>query len=350
MKRLVSAKLSWRTGTAIVIANMIGAGVFTSLGFQLEDISNTWTILFAWFLGGVIALAGAFAYAEVGTSINESGGEYTFLSKIFHPVVGYLSGWISLSVGFAAPVALAAIAFSKYSGIVIFDYYVTSIVIILLISLIHCINSTTSAYFQNVSTLLKVGLIILIIICGIYIPPNISEQGFANYTSNSSILSIPYAIALIYVSYSYTGWNASAYIIQEFKNVKRDVPRSLILGTIVVIILYVLLQYVFLKHASISELKGNVEVGAIAIKNMLGPTYGKLINSGIALFLVSSISAMIWVGPRVSNKMGQDHKLWSFLYSGDKIPVNAIFFQASLSILLILTGTFEQILIYCGIL
>ena len=351
MKRLISAKLGWKTGTAIVIANMIGAGVFTSLGYQLEDIQNNWTIIIVWGLGGLIALSGAFSYAEVGTSIKESGGEYIFLSKIFNPLIGYLSGWISLTVGFAAPIALSAIAFSKYSGIDFLDHKLLSIIVILIISFIHSINSKTSVYFQNLSTFLKVGLIIVLILCGLFIDSSVTHgQHFSLDHLGSEVLSIPFAIALIYVSYSYTGWNAASYIIQEFQNIKRDIPRALILGTAAVTIMYVLLQYIFLKHASHEELQGNVEVGAIALRNMFGVKFGAWVNRGIALFLVSSISAMVWVGPRVGKKMGEKYKIWKFLDSGDKIPVNAILFQSALSIFMIISGTFEQILIYCGVL
>jgi len=351
MKRLISAKLGWKTGTAIVIANMIGAGVFTSLGYQLQDLQNNWTIILVWALGGLIALSGAFSYAEVGTSIKESGGEYIFLSKIFNPLIGYLSGWISLTVGFAAPIALSAIAFSKYSGIEFLDEKVLSILVILFISIIHSINSRTSVYFQNLSTFLKVGLIVILILCGLFIDSSIvQQQNFSFNQVRIEVLSIPFAVALIYVSYSYTGWNAASYIIQEFQNIKRDIPRALIIGTAAVTILYVLLQYIFLKHASHEELQGNVEVGAIAMRNMFGIKFGAWVNRSIALFLVSSISAMVWVGPRVGQKMGEKYKLWEFLDSGNKIPVNAILFQSALSIFMIISGTFEQILIYCGVL
>ncbi len=351
MKLSPKYKITWYTGVAIVIANMIGTGVFTSLGFQIPEIQNTYTIIFLWVLGGIFALAGAFSYAEVGTFINESGGEYVFLSKIIHPFVGYLSGWISISVGFAAPVALASIAISEYVPINGFKITYLSIAIILIISLVHSFNLKISALFQNISTSIKIIFIILFVVSGFLITST-GENAISFTTSFSQeIWSAAFAISLIYVTYSYSGWNAAAYIVEEFKSPIKDLPKALITGTIVVTILYTLLQIVFLRHAPYDELVNQIEVGSIAANHMFTPRIAGLFSGMISLLLISSISAMIWVGPRVVAKMAEDYRIWSFLkLSPSGIPVKAIWFQAIVSLVLILSGTFEQILIYCGIL
>ena len=345
-------KIGWKTGLAIVVANMIGTGVFTSLGFQLEEVQSSWSIVLIWIIGGLTALAGAFCYAEIGTSIKESGGEYIYLSKMVSPLVGYLSGWISISVGFAAPIALAAIASVQFLDWEFpFSASWMAIGFIAAISLFHSFHLRMSAYVQNALTLVKILVFLAFIACGIYMPGY--EGNALDWSLNTDeILSPGFAVALVFVSYSYTGWNAAAYISEEFKNPRKNLPRALIGGALLVLILYTLLQIVFLKHASVSQLIGQVDVGAVASLHIFGEPVGHLFNTIIALFLLSSISAMVWIGPRVVAKMGDRYEAWSYLMKPNRggVPVRAIWFQFAISAILILTGTFEQILIYCGVL
>lgn len=345
-------KIGFSAATSIVIANMIGAGIFTSLGFQLEWIQNTWSIIILWVIGGIMALCGAFSYAELGTALRRSGGEYHFISETFSPILGYLSGWTSMTVGFAAPVALSAIACSSYTqNIHNVDVVLISIILVILISSIHLIDLDKSARFQLLTTGLKIILILIFIMVGI----THNQSANATLLDNSwteELMSPGFAIALIYVSFSYSGWNASAYIVEEIDNPKKTLPASLITGTLLVVLLYILLNIVFLQNASLSELTGKIEIGQITSKNIFGEVGGRIMSSAIALMLISGISAMIWTGPRVIQRMAEDYNLWTFLAKArqEKIPVKAILFQGLISIALILTGTFEQILIYCGFL
>ena len=350
-KSFHSYKITTLTGLALVVANMIGTGVFTSLGFQLEDLKNPTTIIILWSLGGLIALSGAFSYAELGAHIQKSGGEYAFLSKLFHPLIGYLSGWISITVGFAAPIALSAIAFVAYFPFFNLNPKWTSIVVIGFITLIHTRSLNLSSKFQNISTLLKVALLVAIIMIGLFLYPNSSEVPSLRAVEFSEIISPAFAIALIYVSYSYSGWNAAAYIIEEFKNPKKSLPIALIGGAILVTVLYTMLQYVFLKHVPIDELRGKIDIGIIAMNRMLGENYGRFFGLAISLLLVSGISAMVWVGSRVTSSIAKDHDFWKYFRAQKNfIPKKALWFQFVISALLIITGTFEQILIYCGVL
>ena len=339
-------KITWITATALVIANMIGTGVFTSLGFQVVDIHSTWSILLLWTLGGLIALSGAFAYAELGAYFKESGGEYLFLTKLYHPLIGYLAGWISLTVGFAAPVALAAMALGKYTAPYLpFSSKYLAIATVILVSFAHSFNLKNSSAFQNISTFLKVLLVLFIIVIGITVQP---ERSGIDYSVNWSreIWTPAFAVAIVFVTYSYTGWNAAAYITEEIKDIKSNLPKALIRGTLLVTFLYVLLQFVFLRHVPIADLQGVVEVGHVFADNILPVTGAKAISLLISLFLLSSISAMVWVGPRVSGKMANDFRLWNFLRSAetDQIPLRAIWFQGILSIIMIISGTFESVL------
>lgn len=343
-------KIGWITASALVIANMIGTGVFTSLGFQLEETRNSWSIIILWVIGGVIAVAGAFSYAEMGAYFKRSGGEYHYLSKIYHPIAGYLSGWVSLSVGFAAPVALAAVAMGSYLfNVLEIDPRVTASTVVLAVTIIHSISIGYSSRFQNVVTVFKVLLIAGFIGVGLLLTADQSTFDWSGKWQTEMMMPA-FAVALVFVTFSYTGWNAAAYIVEEIKDVKTNLPKALIRGTLIVTVLYVLLQLVFLKHATIDQLTGQVEIGQVVAENMFGLTGGKLISLSIALFLISSISAMVWVGPRVTKVMAEDHAIWHFLNrkSRNDIPVSAIWFQTAISLVMVWSGTFEQVLVYCG--
>lgn len=345
-----TGKISVYTGISIVIANMIGAGVFTSLGFQLTDLNNTATILILWLLGGLLALSGAFSYAEVGTQIQKSGGEYAFLSNIYHPLIGYLSGWLSVSVGFTAPIVLTVIALLEYFPIQAVNTPLAGIILIALITLVHSVSIRSSSGFQLLTTSVKVVLIVLFILAGLFIPAGENAVSFSS-SLRSEIISPAFAVALIYVSYSYSGWNAAAYITEEFRNPRKDLSRALIYGTLIVTVLYVLLQYVFLKHVPLENLKGQLDVGSITATYMFSDTVARVFDATISIFLISGISAMIWAGSRVTAKMAEEHRFWRFFHSNRKgIPVRALWLQFTVSTLILLTGTFEQIMIYCGLL
>ncbi|HHG86720.1 MAG TPA: APC family permease, partial [Bacteroidetes bacterium] len=342
--------VGWKTATAIVVANMVGTGVFTSLGFQLVATQNTWSILLLWALGAIMALCGALSYAELSTHLVRSGGEYHFLSKIYHPYIGYLSGWVSLTVGFAAPVALAAMALAEYSAIYLsIPPQIIALVAVLAIAAFHSVSLQKSSQLQNISTLIKIVLILAIIAAGIWITP---DQSALNWNSNwqQEIVLPAFAVSFVYVTFSYSGWNAAAYIADEIQDVRKNLPKALILGTLLVSALYLLLNYVFLKQAPLSALQGELKVGQVAAIQMFGTNGGKLISLAIGLMLVSSISAMAWAGPRVTQVMAEDHRLWRrFAARNTKsIPVAAIWLQTGITCLLVLTGTFEQVLIYSG--
>lgn len=345
-------KIGTMTGVALVVANMIGTGVFTSLGFQLKDLNNVPAILTLWVLGGVLALSGAFSYAEVGTVIKKSGGEFAFLSNIYGPLVGYLSGWISLTVGFAAPIALSSIAVVEYFPYGSGNVKLMAIALIALITLVHVQNLRTSSKFQNIGTLLKVALIVGFILLGLLAPVQDRIDLALRNEYFKEVGSAAFAVALVYVSYSYSGWNAAAYITEEFKKPSKSLPIALIGGTFLVTVLYVLLQYIFLRNVPIDELVGQIDIGAIVAKKLLGEEYGNLFGVAISLLLVSGISAMVWVGPRVTSSMAKAYGLWGYFkpIQEGEIPKRALWFQCIISCVLILTGTFEQILVYCGVL
>src|SRR5215211_1863322 len=258
------------TACSIVIANIIGTGIFTSLGFQLNDIQSGFALLMLWVIGGIAALCGALCYGELAAALPRSGGEYHFLSKIYHPAVGFMAGFVSATVGFAAPVALAAMAFGHYFNGVFGtgSPVVLSFVIVWIVTIFHVGNLRIGSAFQNVSTLVKLLLVGALIGAGFFAPSKHPISFLPAHADKGAIFSGAFAIALVYVMYSYSGWNASAYISSEIKRPEKNVPRSLLAGTGMVIVVYVLLNAIFLATTPTEELKGQLEIALIASKHI----------------------------------------------------------------------------------
>ena len=340
--------VSTMTATALAVADMIGIGVFTSLGFQVQDIPSAFSVLLLWIIGGIAALSGALAYAELSAAFPRSGGEYNFLSRIYHPAVGFLAGWISATVGFAAPIALAAMAFGVYfKGVVPgAPALLLSLAVTWIVTLVHLSGVKHSSKFQNVSTLIKGALIIALIIAGlaygspqpISFAPSHNDLGF--------ISSAPFAVSLVFVMYAYSGWNAATYIAGEIREPAVSLPRSIIAATLIVITLYVALNAVFLYTTPIASMAGQLDVALIAGKYIFGDFGGRIVGALICIGLVSSISAMTWIGPRVTMAMGFDHGLLAPLSrtSSNGVPTTAILLQLVIVTLLLMTQSFEAVL------
>jgi APA family basic amino acid/polyamine antiporter len=338
------------TACSIVIANIIGTGIFTSLGFQLANIQSGFALLMLWMVGGVAALCGALCYGELSAALPRSGGEYHFLSQIYHPALGFMAGFVSATVGFSAPIALAAMAFGKYlQGVLDFGSPVFfSFAVVWLVALFHLKNLRLGSTFQNLSTLIKLLLIAALIVAGFFVHPKQPIDFLPAPPDTTLIFGAPFAVALVYVMYSYSGWNAAVYITGEIKQPEKNVPRSLLVGTGMVIVLYVLLNAIFLATTPAQELKGQLEVALIAGKHIFGANGGRVAGAVICLGLISAISSMTWIGPRVTMSMGEDH--WLLRLMGRKnfhgIPTNAIVLQLLIVNLLLLTRSFESVVQY----
>jgi APA family basic amino acid/polyamine antiporter len=349
----VKHKIGWKTAAALVVSNMIGTGVFTSLGYQLTDIQNTFSIVLIWVLGGLFALIGAFTYAELGTNFDDSGGDYVFLSKLIHPIVGYVYAWVSLTVGFTAPIAISVMAMKSYLNPInpsLFNEWF-GILVILVLTAIHSISIGQSGKFQNISTGIKIGFVLLLILLGFSLVPAQEVTAINLSSSWKEEIFLPgFAVSLLYVTYAYTGWNSAAYIVDEINDPRKNLPKALLIGTVLVTVFYVLLQIVFLKHASVEQMSGKVEVAFVAFKNVLGSEGSRWISYFIAIQLIATISGYLWIGSRITFAMAKDHSPWKKIAVKNKngIPVRALWLQAGISILLTLTGTFEQVLLYAS--
>jgi APA family basic amino acid/polyamine antiporter len=317
-----------------------------------------------WLLGGLVALAGAFSYGELSSAMSRSGGEYHLLSEIYHPIVGFSSGWISITVGFTAPIAAASMALGAYGSSVILDLgYIApeqkKIAALLLafssvtaVTIIHLFKDTVVSNFQVVFTTLKILLILSVIVLGFSIDSPTNINFFPSTQALEEIMSAPFAIALVYVMYAYSGWNASIYIADEVKNPGRNLPLSLFIGTLIVILLYVPLNSVFLYSTPLTEFKGQVDVGLIAAKHILGQSGGMIMGALIAFGLISTISSMVWAGPRVSMVIGEDTRILRFFAKKNNsgVPAVSLFVQYVIVLFFIFTSTFDTVVTYIGFL
>jgi APA family basic amino acid/polyamine antiporter len=333
---------------AIVVADMVGVGVFTSLGFQVKDIPSGFSILLLWTVGGVVALCGVFSYGELGAMFPRSSGEYNFLGRAFHPAFGFVAGWVSATVGFAAPVALAAMAFGEYGKAVLPNAppLALAIGVVWLVSLVQLTGVRHSSTFQLIATILKVALIVAFLVAG-FVIATAQPVSFAPSASDfTHIVAAPFAISLVFVMYSFSGWNAATYIIGEMHQPERNVPRAMLAGTLIVLVLYVALNAVFLHSAPIDKLAGQLDVARVSGSYIFGEVGGRIVSAMICIGLISSISAMMWIGPRVMMTMGEDIPVlrpFSRRSTGGA-PAYAILFQLTVASLMLFTRSFEAVL------
>ncbi len=359
----MKTKFSIYTATALVIANMVGTGVFTSLGFQVVSLTSGFSLIFLWVLGGMIALFGALTYSEAGVMYPRCGGEYHYLAKMYHPAIGFLAGWISFLVGFAAPVAAASIALGNYlrSGLNLPEFLggglsflktssLFAIMVIIVLSTLHATNKMLGARFQNVITLFKVLVIFGMVGLGFVVGKSTHLSFALTKVAVHDMLTPAFAISMFFVTFSYSGWNAAAYVAGEIDRPSKNLPISLITGTLFVIAMYVLLNFVFLYTVPTAELKGQLEVGYVFAAKVFGTQGGRIMGGIISFLLLSSISAMVIAGPRISKVIGEDYYLFRWMGKNSKrdIPAIAIVTQGVLSILYIVTSTFEQVIIFIG--
>ncbi len=352
-RTITDTRFSPATAVAVVIANMIGTGVFTSLGFQLLEIQSGFVLMMLWAVGGLTALCGALCYAELGAALPRSGGEYNFLSEIYHPGVGFVSGWISATIGFAAPTALAAITFGAYLSSVFtaLSPAACATVLVLGLTLVHMSSRRGSGAVQRWFTGLKLASIVIFCLVALWLAGPGQPVSFRPAPGDGALLaSAAFAVALIYVNYAYTGWNAGTYLSSELQEPQRVLPWVLTLGTAVVAVLYVLLNFTFLYVAPLSAMTGELEVGYVAAQHAFGKSGAAIMGVGLALLLVSTVSAMILAGPRVLQVIGQDFPAFRALArtNAHGLPWMAVATQSLLALVFIWTASFESILVFAG--
>lgn len=357
--RVSSRTLGLKSGIGLVIANMIGAGVFLSTGFMAQALTPS-QILLAWIIGAALALCGTVAYAEVARLVPEGGGEYRYLSSLLHPSLGYLAGWASLLVGFSAPIALDAMAAGAFARAVEPSLNPTLLGALLIIALtaVHALGLHLSARVQNALVVLKVVLVLGFIGIGVvkgslawptWAPPHPSASPVGDLAFN-----------LFFIAFAFSGWNAAIYAADEFKEPKRDVPRAMLFGCAVVAVLYLVLNYIFVanltpdqgtvvfnysKFASLEEQHAQVTLGQAVMSNLLGATAAKVMSGVMVLLFVSATSAMMLVGPRVYAAMARDGFLPRQLAGAEgKPPVGAVVLQGAIALALLMISDVATVL------
>lgn len=346
------------TTSLLVMASMIGTGAFTTSGFLIRDLGSPLAVVLAWLVGGVAALFGALAYAELGAALPKNGGEAHLLSRIYHPSLGFLAGWVSLVVGFSAPMAASALAFGEYtSNVIAVSPVMLALAVIVSLSALHALRVELAARVQNWATLLDVALIVLLIGVGLAvsgIEPLWTNENKTPGSPLRALVSSEFAVGLIFVSFSYSGWNAAAYLAGEVRNPKRTLPRALMLGTGVVCVLYVGLNLWFMSAAPPEALSGVIDVAAVAATASFGETIARWVSLLVALGLFTTVSALIVTGSRVYEAIGRDYpKLRSTLgraRARDRGPLAAIALQALLACGMVVGSSFEVLLTYIGFL
>lgn len=371
MPETLRRELTLTSATALVISNMIGTGIFTTTGFLAGDLGCPALVLGIWLAGALVAVAGCLAYAELGINFPRSGGEYVYLREAWGPAWGFLSGWVSFFAGFSAPIAAGALAFSEYLGhllprlspdsagglktvnwIHLGAGQLVAVGVIAVFAIVNILGLRLASRLQNMLTSLKLGVLATFLLMAFTIG-NGHWSHFAQTTTRSSphVLGAQFAVSLIFVMFAYSGWNAAAYVAEEMKTPERTLPAALLLGTALVALFYFALNVAFIYALPLASLKGVVPVGASAAQALFSGKTAGLFSVVMAVSILSCVSAMVVVGPRVYYAMAQDgcffagaarvHNRW-------RTPSQAILLQALASVALVLTGTFEKLIYYVG--
>ncbi len=366
-------ELTTFSATALVVANMIGTGIFTTTGFLAADLGRSSLVLGVWIVGGVVALAGCLVYAELGVNLPRSGGEYVYLREAWGPVWGFVSGWVSFFAGFSAPIAAGGLAFAAY-----LSYFVPSlspsspdallhsgirwihlgngqllaIGVILVFAVVNILGLSLAANLQNMLTLLKIGVLSAFLSLAFIVGKG-NWHHFVQPTVriNSHDIALQFALSLTFVMFAYSGWNAATYVAEEIRSPERSLPLALVGGTLIVIVFYLACNIAFIYALPLGTLKGVLPVGSEAARALFEGRGGSIFSGMMAAALLSCISAMVIVGPRVYYAMAQDGGFFSSaarVHPRFNTPVVAVLFQTLATVAMIVTGTFEALIYYIG--
>ncbi len=357
-KSQVFRRVTGFTAACVLVSNVIGSGIFTTTGFMARDLGDAGTILALWIAGALLALTGAISYSELGAALPQAGGEYVYLSRAYGPFLGFLSGWVSFTVGFSAAIAAAAVSFASYflqllpigteTGI---GGKALAVGLVWLMTAVHLTGVGAGGLLQRILTIVKVGAVFLLILAAL----TVGQGQWANLalhgTPSPAIGTI--VVSLIFVIYAYSGWNVAGYLAGEISDPGRNIPRIMILGTLFVGAVYVLLNLVYFYALPIRDLASEpiLPVAEKAAKALFGTAAAHLVAGMLCLSIAGAVSAMVWAGPRVYYAMARDGLLPAlFAETGAKggAPVKSIWLQSIWATVLILTGTFEQLVIYGG--
>jgi len=364
-------KLGLFDSTMIVMGIVIGSGIFLTTGLMAKQIPSPSLLLLAWIAGGLLALAGALTYAELGAAMPKAGGQYVYLREAYGPMSGFLFGWIMFLVYQTGSIAAVAVGFAEYLGYffpsisiqrVLFSAPVfgltytlsagqlIAIISILFLSVLNYAGLGFGSLIQNISTVLKVGAIAALVVLGF----TIGRGGGIDFSlaaagTPTTGLAAAFGVAMIAVLWTYDGWNNINFTAGEIKNPKRNLPLSLLIGTVAICAIYVAVNYIYLYALPINELSGVTRVAEKAATSLFGPTAASFISAAVVISTFGCVNGMILTGPRVYYAMAKDNLFFrkvSSVHPRFKTPGFSIFIQAVWSCLLVFSGTYEQLFTY----
>ena len=352
-------QIGWFTAGCVLVSNVVGSGIFTTTGFMARDLGHPGLILSIWVMGALIALAGALSYSELGAALPVAGGEYVYLRRAYGPFVGFLSGWTSFTIGFGAAIAAGAVSFTAYL-LQLFplddegDMRSTAIALALLWSItgFHLAGVGPGGWLQRTLTVLKVGAILLLIAAGLIVGNGDWEHLRLTNTHPAPGIG-PYMVSLVFALYAYSGWNAAAYLAGEITDPARTIPRTMIGGTLFVALLYLVLNGFYFYALPVTELAKEPILPAAdkVARVLLGLEAGRFVTALLCLSIAGAVSAMVWAGPRVYYAMARDGLIPSLFAETpgmDRTPIHAILLQSLWASVLILSGSFERLVVYSG--
>jgi APA family basic amino acid/polyamine antiporter len=340
------------SGAGIVIANMIGAGVFVSAGFMAQDMGPG-TLLLAWVVGSALALAGTRAYATASILVPRSGGEYRYISDLLHPALGYLAGWATLLLGFSAPIAINAVAAASFADTLVPMPSIQGVAALSIVAMtaIHASNLTLSRRTQNGLVLVKLLLVVGFVMLGLSLGRN-AWPSWSPPNASAGFPLGPFATSLFYIAYAFSGWNASIYVAEEFHDPVRDVPRSMAAGCILVAALYLLVNWIFVANLTPARAaavfhyeESRITLGHLVTQDLIGPRGAGVMSAFAVVAFLSTMSAMMFAGPRVCAAMAEDGFLPRVLVGQEgRPPAASVVLQGVLSLVLLFTHGLQQTL------
>jgi basic amino acid/polyamine antiporter, APA family len=360
------------TATFIVVAGMVGTGILSTSGFTVLDVGSNQWMLWLWVLGGITAISGALTLAELSAALPKTGGDYVYLYEAYGPLPAFLSGWVSFLIGFAVPSAASAFAFAKYtiaplklSGPrTVYLEQGLATAALLVFAIVHLSGRRRTARLQGAITGLKICGLLAFACAGLSIgwrnSANLLDLKPADRPLANSLMS-----SMVYVYYAFTGWNSAAYLAGEIRDAQRRLPWAILLGTVGVTVLYLLLNLVYGLALSAGDVRAIVDdpsndigrdaiapIAQIAATRLFGPRWSTALSLAFGMMLLSTLSAYVLIGPRVVYAMaraGQFPSIAARLTRGAGTPVVATALQTAVALLLLWTGSFENLIIFAGV-
>ena len=352
-----------------MVSNVIGGGIFLVPAFVAQSVTHPWAMLAVWASGGALAFAGAMAYAELSALRPRAGGEYVYLREAFGPLAGFLTGWTSFIAGFSGAIAASAVGLASYLSrfvpaagdvtpfftlplgpfqMVVSPQAVAAISVIVLLSVVHILGLGPGRIVQNLLAGAKVAVLVAFVALGF----GVGQGDLAHFAAGGLVSPALWVLALIPVMFSYSGWNAAAYVAEEMRDPGRNVPLALGLGTIVVVAIYLLLNALYVYALPVAEFATiDVRVVDAAADRLFGPAIAGPFAAASVVMIAASISAMVMAGPRVYYAMARDGQFPAFAARIDpryRTPSLAIAAQGVWASLLVLSGRFDQLVEYTG--